>query len=299
MRDSSFHADGSDGSHEAEVLMRRAADGELSATDQARFDDLLAGDPSIAHQVAFEQRLRESTGRTMADVAVPMGLADRVLAAIQADEDLGASLEEIAEQTRRPSFWSRTSIRSAAAAVFVLGLSAALIYQATRLSSVPLDPGQMAYRQQLAGFLTGQHDRFCDDIAKDALKTLMSDSASFEALMTSSFGHPVDVPESPAKEVRFAGGGPCHVPGDGPSGHGVYRADFGPEISVFVKPDNGELPLKPGRTYALKTKECGLEGAQILALVKDGVIYYFVFNEAPGCQKALQALGVAAPSAKF
>lgn len=304
MSDNVFHFDGSNDLSAwcGDIsLIRLGVDHELSGDDVERYERLISSNPAMSERATFEQRLWASTGRVMGSVAVPVGLADRVLAAVASEEAMGESLDALGSHTRQRSFWSRPVIRSVAAAAFVIGLSAVLIFQATGLSSVPLDAGQMAYRQQLAGFLTERHDQFSDDIAKDAFETELGDSGSFEAFMTTNFGRKVDVPEpaGDVKSVRFAGGGPCHVPGNGPSGHGVYRADFAPEISVFVKPDHGELPLKPGRTYSLKTKECGLEGTRILALVKDGVIYYFVFNEGPGCQKMLELLGVKPPSSEF
>ena len=282
------------------ALVRAAADGELTATDQRRLDELIADDPGLVESMAFERHLREATGRVMGSVPVPAGLADRVRKAVAADDQLEESLETLSEQTKRRSFWTRRSWVGAMAAVLVLGVSAALIFQATRVMRVPLDANQLVYRQQLAGFLTGQHDQCCEDIRNAASKLTLSDPTAFEREMTSKIGLPVVVPTPVDTEsIRFAGGGPCHVPGEGPSGHLLYQADFGPEISVFVKPDRGELPLKPGRTYALNTKECGVPGARILTLVKDGVMYFIVFNEGPGCQRALEMLGISAPTAEF
>jgi hypothetical protein len=281
------------------ALVRAAADGELTATDQRRLDELLADDPGLGSRIAFEQNLRQATGRVMGAVAAPVGLAERIQSAVASD-DLGESLEQLSEQSRQRSFWTRRSLIGSLAAVLVLGISAALIFQATRMNTVPLDANQLVYRQQLAGFLTDQHTQCCEDIKVASSKLTLSDPTAFEELMTSRLGLPVDVPTPVDTElVRFAGGGPCHVPGEGPSGHLLYRANFGPEISVFVKPDNGELPLKPGRTYALNTKECGVPGSRILTLVKDGVVYFIVFDEGPGCQRALELLGISSPTAKF
>ncbi len=282
------------------ALVRAAADGELTAADQRRLDELVVDDPGLAAGIAFEQHLREATGRVMGAVAVPAGLGDRVRAAVAADDELGESLETLSEKTKQRSFWTRRSWVGALAAVLVLGLSAALIFEATRVMNVPLDAGQLVYRQQLAGFLTDQHDECCEDAKRAESKLTLSNPSAFEEEMTRRLGLPVEVPvPGDSGSLHFAGGGPCHVPGEGPSGHVLYKAEFGPEISVFVKPDNGELPLKPGKTYALNTKECGVPGARILTRVKDGVMYFFVFNEGPGCERVLKILGVDAPTAKF
>ena len=282
------------------ALVRAAADGELTAADQRRLDELVADDPGLASGIIFEQHLREATGRVMGSVAVPAGLAERVRAAVAADDELGASLETLSDKTKQRSFWTRRSWVGAMAAVLVLGLSAALIFEATRVMNVPLDASQLVYRQQLAGFLIDQHDECCEDAKKAESKLTLSDPSAFEDEMTMRLGLPVEVPTlGDSGLLHFTGGGPCHVPGEGPSGHVLYEAEFGPQISVFVKPDNGELPLKPGKTYALNTKECGVPGARILARVKDGVMYFFVFNDGPGCDRVLEMLGVEAPTAKF
>lgn len=301
------HHDQSDPTHHdatpvsAGALVRAAADDELTASDQMRLDDLLASQPGLASGLDFERNLRRATSRVMGSVVAPPGLSDRVRAAIRADNELGPGLEAAAAQTRQRSFWTRRKMASAVAAVLVLALSASLILQASRVSHIPLDPGQLVYRQQLAGFLTAQHDNTCQDLAKaKAGKLSFSDPSLLEEELTQRLGRHVRVPLcDKSRAVYFAGGGPCGVPGEGPSGHLVYNAESAPEISVFIKQDNGELPLQPGRTYAMNTRECGLPGSRILTRLEDGLLYFFVFDDGPGCRKALEALGVSSPSAEY
>lgn len=283
------------------ALVRAAADGEVTAADQRRLDGLLDSNPDWSSRMEFERSLREATGRVMGAVSTPAGLADRVRAAIRADDELADSIEALSPETRKPSFWTRRTWMSVAA-VFVLGLSAALILQANQLSRVNLSSDQLAYRQQLAGFLTTQHDKTCEDLVKaqHGGKLKFLDPTEYEAEMAKALNHAVKVPSCDrSRKVYFAGGGRCGVPGQGPSGHMVYNADFAPDISVFIKLDNGELPLKEGRTYALATEDCGLAGTRILTRSVDGVLYFFVFHDSAGCRKALEALGVGSPSAKY
>jgi hypothetical protein len=282
------------------ALLRAAADDELAADDRARLDDLLAGRPGLSSGIDFERDLRAACGRVLGAVAAPAGLADRVRTAI-ADDALAAGLEDASPRTTDRGFWSRRALLSAAPAAVLL-LAGALLFQASRVSRVPLDTDQLAYRQQLAGFLTEQHDKSCaglvDAQQRDPLR--FTEPTACEEAMTERLGRHVRVPLcDTSRAVYFAGGGPCGVPGQGPSGHFLYNADAAPDISVFVKQDNGELPLEPGRTYALNTRACGVPGSRILTRVDDGVLYFFVFNQGPGCQKALEALGVSAPSAEY
>lgn len=294
------HGDGRDELTSAGALLRAAADGEITASDQRRLDELLAEHPEFESTIAFERGLRGATGRVISAVEVPSGLADRVRAAIAADAQ-AESIQTLSTQTRERSFWSRRAWMSAAAAVLVLGLSAALILQANQVSRVSLNPEQRAYRQQLAGFLTTQHEKTCADLLEAQKgKLKFQNPTEYEAELAKSLSHAVKVPSCDrSRKVYFAGGGRCGVPGEGPSGHMIYNADFAPNISVFIKLDHGELPLKEGRTYALDTVECGVAGTRILTRSIDGVLYFFVFNEGSGCQKALEALGVGSPSARY
>jgi len=283
------------------ALLRAAADGEVTAADQRRLDGLLDAHPHLQSSLEFERALRDATGRVMGAVSTPAGLADRVRAAIRADAEVADSIDALGEQTRKPAFWARRTWMSVAA-VFVLGLSAALIIQATQISQVSLSADQLAYRQQLAGFLSTQHDKTCQDLveAQKGGKLKFSDPTEYEAEIAKVLNHAVKVPRCDrSRKVYFAGGGRCGVPGEGPSGHMVYNAEFAPNISVFIKLDRGELPLKEGRTYALATEDCGMPGTRILTRSVDGVLYFFVFREGSGCQKALAALGVDAPSARY
>ncbi len=66
-----------------------------------------------------------------------------------------------------------------------------------------------------------------------------------------------------------------------------------------MKPDSGELPFQPGKTYLLDTKECGLAGTRILAWVNEGLVYYAVLDESPACDKVFADLGIRPPSGKF
>lgn len=294
-------SDLSDHSHPVSLgtLIRAAADGELTPEQQGALDDARRADLWVDDAVAFERSLRHAVCASMGAVSVPPGLRERVRAAIASD---AASLpEQLAEHTRRPSFWGTRRMTSLLAAMIVLTLGAALLFQAFSLSQSVLNASQLAYRQEVASFVATEHGRCCGSVDAAKTKLSISDPAEAESVLSSLMGHPVSLPcQNRRPEIRFDGAGVCGIPGSGPSAHVMYHpADGGPKISIFLKPDSGELPFQPGKTYSLDTKKCGVVGTRILAWISDGLVYYAVFDETPGCEKVFANLGIRPPSGKL
>lgn len=236
----------------------------------------------------------------MGTTAAPVDLADRVRHAVATDDRLGERLEDLASDTRQRTFWVNRKITGAIAAVFVLALGLALVFQAFSVTNMRLDSSQLAYRQELAGFVAREHGRCCGDADAAKSKLKFSDPAEAAKALSDLVGCGVALPcQNRRPDLKFDGAGPCGIPGRGPSAHVMYEPEIGPKVSIFLKPDSGELPFEPGKTYLLDTKECGVAGTRIVAWVKDGIVYYAVFDEGPGCEQVLAELGIAPPTVKF
>lgn len=236
----------------------------------------------------------------MGGVSAPAGLADRVARAVAADGQAGVALEDMASQTRQRTFWSSPFLTRALAAVLVLTLGAALVIKGFSISGQGLDSSQMAYQQEVAGFVTREHGRCCGDRDAAKQKLRIADQAEAAAAVSEWVGHEVSLPcQNRRPDIRFDGAGPCGIPGKGKSAHVMYEPPNGVRISIFIKPDTGELPFEPGKTYILDTTECSAAGLSVLAWMRDSVVYYAVYKETPGGEPVWQELGIAPPTAHF
>jgi hypothetical protein len=286
-----------EGSMTEAMLVRLAADGELSERDAARLEALRAGNPQIDHAIEQERALRAAVGRVMGSVAAPHGLRERVVAGLRESEAADAGVESRGEQTRRTEFWRRRSVAGAIAAALLMALTAGLLWQALSLSRVPLDETQMAFRQQLVGFVSSEHARTLGSESARESKLVMHEEVQASAALTEKLAHRVALPDCGARKLKFLGAGFCKVPGQGASAHLMIQPEIGPMLSLFVKEYSGELPMVEGQTYVVDTKACGEAGTRIFAWLEDGLAYFLVLEEVAGCEKVLAELGISLPKA--
>lgn len=287
------------------ALIRAAADAELTDAQAAQFERLCAERDCTQDRVRFEQTLRECCGRVMqASPACSETLRNKVRAlAEQArfdsteDQDSAAAPrlsapERLASETRRPGFWRRSSVMSAAAAVLLM-VAGTLIWQASSLQTPPVTPAgwsteQASYRDRISGFVTNEHMRCCRSDKASQAKLVYRDLEAARAHYAQAFGmsQVAFAAQPPASgEVRFWGGGDCHVPGARASAHLRFDA-VDPEgnpmrLSLFVMPDNQRLPLAEGATYAVSSSACDEAGVALYAWKADGLLHLLV-TEAKG-----------------
>lgn len=175
---------------------------------------------------------------------------------------------------------------SAMAAVLVLA-GGALIWQSSSLISKGSGLGvvettPVSYAERVGNFVAREHMRCCDEQAA-ARKLTHEDPVEAAEYFSGKFERPVVSPAagvSGESEIRFYGGGDCHVPATEGSGHLRFDA-VGPEgqivsLSLFVAPDPGLLGLEEGMTYVLNSTQCEKQGASLFAWVADGVMYLLV-----------------------
>ncbi len=238
---------------------------------------------------------------------VPEGVSEGVSGgAAGRTESMDERVERLAVQTRTPAFWRRSPGLVAAAAV-LLSAAGVLVWQATRLPGVQPPPGmthqQVAFRDRVAGFVSGEHSRCCrSDVAAQA-KLIHRDPAVARAHYAQVFGTAslhLDAGAVEAGTVSFWGGGDCHVPGSTVSAHirfdAVSPQGEAVQLSLFVMPDNQRLPLEPGTTYRLESAACDEAGVSLYGWSAGGLTYLLV-SEASGEFCAMVRGALQAPAA--
>lgn len=301
MRADEIHPEGCGGQAGRSVgaLIRAAADAELTAEQVAEFERLCAERDCTQDRVKFEQTLRECCGRVMAAPCCSESLRQRIRA--MAEQTRGVAVAGVAEApslpermapaTRSVSFW-RQSPGMAAAAALLLSVAGVLVWQAARHPSVAPPAGmthqQVSYRDQVAGFLAGEHQRCCRSDRAAQAKLVHKDLPSARAHFATAFGVDptrLEAATVEAGEVNFWGGGDCHVPGSTRSAHLRFDA-VSPDgeslrLSLFVMPDNQRLPMQDGVTYRLNAAACDRAGVAVYAWRDEGLMYLLV-SEAKG-----------------
>lgn len=297
------------------ALIRAAADAELTEAQASEFERLCAERHCTEDRVRFEQTLRECCGRVMrVSPACSETLRNRVLtmaAAARTDDahaddanahDAGSNPEaqpelsapeRLAPATRSQGFWRQSSAMTAAAAVLLM-VAGGLFWQASSLSTS--GPGaetgwtteQVSYRDRVSGFVTNEHMRCCRSDQAANAKLIYRDLDAARAHYAQTFGMsqvPIAALPPATGEVRFFGGGDCHVPGSRASAHLRFDA-VDPEgnplrLSLFIMPDNNRLPVSESVTYRVTSSDCEKAGVALYAWKSNGLIHLLV-TEAKG-----------------
>ncbi len=279
------------------ALLRAVADGELPAD---RLDPVR--DDSTDRRLAFERSLRDATARVMDGPRAPEGLRRKVaetvaeIAAEPGHDRLARALEARADETRSRSFWGGRMV-AALAAVLVLTVAGVFVSRTIQASG-PRD--MLAYRTDLATFVSAEHTRTLDDRVATRKYIYSTVGDAVRKLTPTLHGKPEVLPNDDG--VSFRGAGPCGVPGVGPSCHFQYviaKPDGTTStVSIFIKQDHNELDLEENTAYRIKTDECGLSGYEILVWRRGGLLYTLVAGDdfpQSACLDLLAELRVARP----
>lgn len=266
------------------ALLRMAADGELSAEQEARLRAHLAAHPGDAERVEFERRLRAACARACTpETDAPPALRDKVLACCRQ----GAN--GLAVHTRTEGFWAGRMLVRFGAVAALIALVAVVAFQTGRFGRPAGGPGSVATIEQVARFARAEHGRCIGlpdaDDAKFTIETLDQLGAEFAALA----GRDISLGAIAAAEsqgLHFVDAGRCHLPGGGTAMHIRFRTD-GPGaglVSVWAQVD-GTLDLEEGLTY-----KAG-EGCDCVRLWRVGEVRYVMVcsddQEQPVAEKAL------------
>lgn len=310
MRDEPLHNEGGCPDLEGSALLRAAADGELTPEQAAEVEALVCRCNVSRCRVEFERELRSACGRVMSKECCPEALKAKIRAmaanAVAEADAVAQGVEARASETRSRSFWTGSRVIGlVAAAAAVIGLAATAVLL-VRTPAPTAATGQLQYvqfRDRVAKFVANEHERCWESESAADAKFVMKDPEQVKAEFQEMLGHRIDLAvwDQPTQGLVFRGAGKCHVPGsDGKSVH--LRFDIpatadrpATAVSLFVAPDRGELPIKPGITYAVDTGPCGAPGESVLVWTAEGTVFYLVADaKAGGCDKLRKALGVPA-----
>jgi hypothetical protein len=271
--------------------LRACADGELKGDECEMLRKYLETNPDAAKQMGFEKELRSCCERVLKDQpCCPDTLRSKITAmcGCESTDEAGFTerIDASNEQTRSRSYWMRSSLISAAAAVLVIA-AGVLIYQAATFKQIDvpahLNLQQATYINRVGDFVVREHNRCCNDKAA-AAKLVRHDITEATDYFSEAFGMQLVAPEldGVAGEVSFYGGGDCHVPSTSRSGHFRFDAtDAAGEqirLSLFVAPvpTNNLIPMDEGITYKVNSESCDEAGANLFAWQNNGIMYLLV-----------------------
>ncbi len=282
------------------AMLRCAADGELTLSQQAALEAHLAAHPGDAARIRFERDLRQACARAMAGqgAAAPAELRARIAGLTAAPAAPAAAPQPAAEPevvvvagrigAARFQRWA-----SLAAAVLLLGAGAALLVRGGMLTrGAPGDTASAAV--VLTNFLSQEHKR-CSSGREGsfAQRLRVTDLSRVPEAVQQVLGKPVSVESMAEADFQFIGAGSCRVPGAEKSVHLLFRRmrdgqPAGPPVSLFIEPDTGRLNLEEGVTYAVE--EGGRDIPRVIAWTHDGLVYYLVTSCSVTCESARHGL---------
>ncbi|MBK7403227.1 MAG: hypothetical protein IPJ41_01000 [Phycisphaerales bacterium] len=227
------------------VLLRLAADGELTVAQRGRLEAHLAQHPEDAERLAFDQKLREACGRACCPGGcAPAGLRERVVASCCQGGGSGAG-----GRTRR--MWIGRAVTRYGALAAMIGLVAILGFLVWRPGGREMPPSQR-FAASLAGFVRAEHVRCTDGGPSIETKFTIHEAGSVPAEFSSIVGHEVTLPcliVAESRGLHFVDAGLCHPPG-GDALHIRFRlGEAGGLVSLWVQADDGRLPMADGVTY--------------------------------------------------
>ena len=298
--------------------------GLRGACSRVMADAVATSDSSAEHATRCPDALRACIEAIAATSAETTDAANAARSARQHDaehandEQLAERLATRAAETRTASFWTnpRRVVPVAALAatlVMLLSVTAVLIERSTT-EPIPtaatlaggIDP---AYRTRLASFVSGEHNRCRLNSEAAARKFSKLSQDELNAFFTKRLGAMPDLPDCSSiagVHVTSLGVGPCKVPGaDGRSAHLMFQAAYDSgaveNISLFIMPDTGVIPLPDEQVYEIDTAACGVADSRVVAQRHGDVIYLVVSapaDECPtggGCGLMLTAMGAGKP----
>lgn len=282
------------------ALLRGAADGELSAPQQAELDRHLAAHPEDSARIDFERELRTACARVMGNsegCRAPASLRTRIEANLAAGaakepETVIARIHEGGRVEVHARRWRRTAGLIATAAVLPLAVAAWLIVGnrtglegAAQASIVPLDFLSRAH----SGTINRVQPMSIGDVAEKVRQIV---------------GKPLRIDDFVEKAgLTFVGLGACRTPDGSKAAQLVFsrraRGQAGNEtgeaadvkLSLFVQNDYGKHRITEGLTWDGRGPDTATNsGPLIRAWLHDGLVNYVVTDCPDTCDLARQGL---------
>lgn len=271
------------------VLLRCAADGELTPEARAALERHMCGCPQDDACIRFEVQLKEACSRVMCECEPPSALREAIAARLRAGETVVVARIGPGEGQGSGRGGAVVWVRRwglAVAAVVAVGIGTTLIIQ----TGLRANGTENAAVVQLSSYLATEHDACLADEVVLSQHLEVTDSAAVPRKFQGILGKPISTDLMESANFRFVGAGSCEVPGSSKSVHLLYRrmkddGTDGPLVSVFIEPDAARLGLSEGTTYAIKDGS-----SRVYAWVNDGLVYYLVTRCSKSCDAARQEM---------
>ena len=283
------------------VLLRLAADDELTPEQRARLDAHLASNPGDADCIVFESALRGACGRVLADCRCPGSLREKVMAiAASSREPAAAGVES--EEAYADAIASRSAtlrsagvfggvkgrIAGALAAALLLIASAAFVIRVAGVNSGQQAEGSGAHIL-LAGMVSAEHDSCVDASAAKFSVTTRDEAPAF---LASILGSEPSIADFEALGLQFDRVGRCGVPGNGPSAHMIFKTTAvqgcqkNLRVSLFIQHGgHPEFEMQPNTTYAI-----GKCSSKTVYAWRSGEMTYYLVAPNASCKALAPAM---------
>jgi len=312
--------------HELNHELPAYADGELDPAQTAAWDRAVQGDANLADQVRYQRQLRESVSRVMVgstplpSASLRDSITKIVLAPASVAVQASVPRTEPAEPVEpavvgRIGFPTRWVLRSGAIAA-VLGFSALVVWSVSTevnelsspvafgpqvinpsirndsMTSVAIGHLDMDLPAEQVTRFTGKHKR-CSELIERmrAFENSPEDLTALPAYIGDYVGSAV-YPSLDLSRIgyQFLRAGPCGIPcrnsshlifASAPDASGAKR-----HVSLWIAPDEGRLPLEPGRLYrARQTDE-----TPVVAWRHGELVYFLVGESLPEVNQVYASL---------
>ena len=286
------------------TLLRLAADGELSAEQDAALRAHLEAYPEDRARVDFDRKLRDACGcACVPDCCAPESLRQRVLACCShtpggaaaggsTDPQLADRLAARAGQTSDSGFWSgRTLARlgTIAAVVALVGLVSYMVGRSTPAGGPQDQPTIRTVEERISNYVRSEHNRCAGSNPEIGNKFNINDPSEIPAVFESIIGQPFSlacVLDANDHGLRFVDAGRCYPPG-GDAIHVRFVTDdeAASPVSLWIQKDDGSLPMEDGITYTAGT---GCDCVRFWRV--DGVRYVLICSQEQAGPSASLAL---------
>ncbi|MCB9838596.1 MAG: hypothetical protein H6813_04590 [Phycisphaeraceae bacterium] len=286
------------------ALLRAAADDQLTPEQAAALERHLADHPEDRARIESERALRRAVAAAMDTGPAPAALRQSIEAMLRQDRTTSSQATDTVgpAETRSRSFWRRTVLPVAIAAMVLLSFG---VFLSQRNGQGPalnggFDAGALA---NAVSFVEQEHRKCADSPEYRRLKLTVTEAADVAPATQRQLGAAPQRIQLDDQGYTFAGYGPCHVPGSGASGQLVYMptSGRGAPISLFIQRDKGHLDNLVNTSDcvrdAIKANRAGRPGEpqpedQVYIWRANGLIYYLITdrdNEAAPCLESLGA----------
>jgi len=297
------------------VLLRLAADDELTPEQRARLDAHLASNPRDADCIAFESGLRGACGRVLADCRCPGSLREKVMAiaassrgevaagvgaeighsgtgvsGIDHEDAYADAIATRSAQLRGAGVFSgvKGRIAGALAAALLLIASAAFVIRVVGVNSAEQADGSGAHIL-LAGMVTAEHESCVEAKAAKFSVTTRDEAPAF---LASILGSEPSIADFEALGLQFDRVGRCGVPGNGPSAHMIFKTkeiegcQKNLRVSLFIQHGgHPEFAMQPDTTYTI-----GKCSSKTVYAWRSGEMTYYLVAPNASCKALARAM---------